>query len=174
VAVVEDQQRVIVVIRHAKAEQAGPTDFERDLAPRGRQDAAVLGSWLAEQGVVADHALVSAASRTQQTWAEVAGAAGWTVEAEIDRGLYAAGPETALDVLRTAPDTARTLVVIGHNPTVAYLAQMLDDGEGDVDATNQMTIGYPTGAVTLLSYDGTWAELDEGTASVTAFFVARS
>ena len=170
----EDQQRVIVVIRHAKAEQAGPTDFERELAPRGRQDAAALGSWLAGQGVVADHAVVSAATRTQQTWAEVAGGAGWTIEAEVDRGLYAAGPETALDVLRTAPDEARTLVVIGHNPTVAYLAQLLDDGEGDVVATNQMMIGYPTGAVTLLSYAGSWADLDEGTASVTAFHVGRA
>lgn len=171
---VEDQHRVIVVIRHAKAEQAGPTDFERELAPRGRQDAAALGSWLAERGVVAEHALVSAAVRTRQTWTEIAGAAGWDLEPELDRGLYAAGPETALDVLRTAPDSARTLVVVGHNPTVASLAQMLDDGEGDVDATNEMTIGYPTSAVTLLSYAGAWADIDEGTASVTAFHVARA
>ena len=56
---VEDHRR-LVVMRHAKAEQAGPTDFERPLAARvarrrrGR-------AWLAAQGVDPDHALVSAA-----------------------------------------------------------------------------------------------------------------
>lgn len=164
---------MLVVIRHAKAEQAGPTDFERELAARGRADSAALGAWLAARGVVADHALVSAATRTQQTWAEVAGAAGWTIDAELDRGLYAAGPETALDILRAAPDDAGTLVVIGHNPTIAYLAQLLDDGEGDSDATNEMATGYPTGAVALLEYAGSWADLDEGSATLTAFHVAR-
>lgn len=171
---VEDQPRVIAVIRHAKAEQSGPTDFERELAPRGRADAAVLGEWLSSRGVAPDHALVSAAVRTHQTWLSVADGAGWTLEPELDRGLYSAGPETALDILRTTPEAARTLVVIGHNPTVAYLAQLLDDGEGDVEATNDMAMGYPTGAVTLFSYDGSWADLGTGSATVEAFFVARS
>ena len=84
----------------------------------------------------------------------------------IDSGFGLLGSEVAF--------LSSTLVVIGHNPTVAYLAQLLDDGEGDVVATNQMMIGYPTGAVTLLSYAGSWADLDEGTASVTAFHVGRA
>ena len=37
---------------------------------------------------------------------------------------------------RPRPTRRRTLVVIGHNPTVASVAQMLDDGDGDVTATN--------------------------------------
>lgn len=171
---VEDQTRVIAVIRHAKAEQEGASDFDRELALRGRSDAAALGEWLAARGVSPDHALVSAAVRTRQTWEAIADGAGWTLEPELDRGLYSAGPETALDVLHTVGDEVRTLVVIGHNPTMGMLASMLDDGDGDVDATNEMAMGYPTGAVTLLSYDGSWADLAEGTASVAAFHVGRA
>ena len=165
--------RRIVVIRHAKAEQAGPTDFDRELAPRGRGDAAAVGAWLAEQGLVPDHALVSAAVRTRQTWEAIAQSAGWDLEAELDRGLYAAGPETALDILRTTPAEARTLVFVGHNPTVAYLAQMLDDGEGDPAATAEMAVGYPTGAAAVLAHAGEWADLEMGAARVLAFHVGR-
>ena len=171
----QQQTRRLVVMRHGNAEQDGATDFERPLSARGRADAAAAGAWLAEQGVAPDHALVSAATRAHQTWESVAEGAGWQVEPELDRGLYAAGPETALDIMQTAPDEARTLVVIGHNPTVASVAQMLDDGDGDVDATNQMaTTGYPAGALTVLEYDGAWAELGEGSCRVVAFHVASA
>jgi len=170
---VEDQSRRLVVIRHAKAEQAGATDFERALADRGRTDAAALGAWLSAEGVAADHALVSGAVRTRQTWTAIADAAGWGVEPDLDEGLYAAGPETALDILRGAPDESRSLVLIGHNPTVAYLAQLLDDGGGDLAATNEMAMGYPTCAATVLSYDGAWAALGEQSAQVVAFHVGR-
>jgi phosphohistidine phosphatase len=160
-------------MRHAKAEQVGPTDKERELAPRGHADSAAAGRWLADQAITPDHALVSAATRTRQTWESVAGAAGWLVEATFDHGLYAAGPETALDLMRGAPDDATTLVVIGHNPTVAHLAQLLDDGEGDDDAAEQMTMGYPTSALAVFEYDGPWAGLEQGCARLVAFHGGR-
>lgn len=170
---VADHFRRIVVIRHAKAEQAGVTDFERRLADRGRADAAALGSWLAGLGLVADHALVSAAVRTRETWEALAEAAGWDVPADFDEGLYAAGTETALDIVRSVPDAARTLVLIGHNPTVASLAQLLDDGEGDAEAASGMVMGYPTSAATVLGLDGPWSDLGEQSARVLGFHVGR-
>lgn len=168
------QSRLIVVVRHAKAEQVGPTDLERELAPRGHEDAARAGAWLAGQGIAPDAALVSAAVRTRQTWAAIAGAAGWDLEPSYDRGLYTAGPETAMDLIRLTDDEVRTLVVVGHNPTVAFLAQLLDDGEGDPEAAGLMATGYPTSAMTVLAYDGAWADLDAAAARVVAFHVGRA
>lgn len=170
----DEDNRTLVVVRHAKAEADGPTDFERRLSESGHADAAVVGAWLAERGVVPDHALVSAAVRTIQTWDDIADAAGWDLEPDLDESLYAAGPESALDLVRSVPDDVRTLVVIGHNPTIASLAQLLDDGEGDVDAGNQLALGYPTAATTVLSYDGDWEDLADASASVVAFFVGRA
>lgn len=161
-------------MRHAKAEHVGPTDLERALAARGHADCAAAGRWLAAQAITPDHVLVSAATRTRETWQGLAAAAGWDAEASFDRGLYAAGPETALDLMRATPDDAGTLVLIGHNPTVAHLAQMLDDGDGDADAAQQMTLGYPTSAVAVFSYDGAWADLDVGSARLVAFHVGRA
>ncbi|KRF34494.1 phosphoglycerate mutase [Nocardioides sp. Soil805] len=161
-------------MRHSKSESWGESDQGRALEPRGRDDATATGRWLAERGFVPDHALVSTAVRTRETWEAVAEAAGWDVEPDFDTGLYAAGPEAALDLIREVPPTATDVIVIGHNPTVAYLAQLLDDGAGDADAGAAMAGGYPTSAVTVLEYDGAWVELDMASASVVAFHVARS
>ena len=60
-----------MVMRHAKAEQSGPSDFERQLSDRGTVDATEAGQWLANRGVEPHQALVSAAVRTQQTWEAV-------------------------------------------------------------------------------------------------------
>ena len=165
--------RTLVLMRHSKAEQYAASDAERELAPRGRGDAAEVGRWLAGHGLVCDHALVSAAARAVQTWESVADGAGWSLEPDVDPSLYQAGPETTLDVIRSAPDDATCVVVVGHNPTIATLAQLLDDGEGDDDAMAEMNQGYPTSAITVFRWEGPWADLELGSATVTAFFVGR-
>ncbi len=160
-------------MRHSKAEQAGPTDFERELSSRGRADGGAAGRWLRGQGVLPGYAVVSAAIRTQQTWSAVATGAGWDLEPTLDHGFYAADADTALDVLRTLDDECRTAMVIGHNPTMASLVQLLDDGDGDVQSSNAMVTGFPTSAVVILACPGRWQDLAPGTATVTGFHVGR-
>ncbi len=170
-----EQKRTLVVMRHAKAEQAGATDFDRRLSDRGEADARAAGAWLATQGVDPDLALVSAAVRTHQTWEGVAEGAGWDDGvATYDESLYAAGPESALDLVRGVDDEVLTLVVVGHNPTMGSLAQLLDDGDGDEDASAEMATGYPTSATTVFTLEGDWADLDEAGATVVGFHVGRA
>jgi phosphohistidine phosphatase len=165
--------RRIAVIRHGKAEQSGRTDFEREIAERGRHDSEDTGVWLAAQGFVPDHALVSAAHRTIGTWQSVASGGGFDVEPHLSQVLYGAGPETALDLLRESPPDAAAIVVVGHNPTMAYLASLLDDGEGDPAVASDMMSGYPTSAVAVFEYDGAWSDLSEGAARLVAYHVGR-
>ncbi|WP_134739160.1 histidine phosphatase family protein [Nocardioides sp. 503] len=165
--------RTIVVMRHAKAEQVGDTDQQRALAARGHDDAAAAGAWLAARGVRPDVALVSAATRTQQTWAAVATGAAWDLEPSLDEGLYSAGPDTVLDLLRGLPDSASSVVVVGHNPTMAYVATTLDDGEGDPAAATDLAGGFPTCSLAVFSYSGPWSDLDLGSATLRAFHVGR-
>lgn len=160
-------------MRHAKAEQSGPSDHERQLSDRGTLDATQAGRWLAGRGVEPDQALVSTAVRTQQTWEAVADGAEWDLEGTLEEALYEAGPETTLDLIRDTESHVRTLVVVGHNPTMASLAQLLDDGEGDDEAGNEMALGFPTCALAVFSYGGDWSDLDEASASVLAFHVGR-
>jgi len=165
--------KTLVVMRHAKAEQSGPSDFERQLSDRGMVDATEAGQWLAGRGVEPDQALVSAAVRAQQTWEAVNEGGGWDLEGTYEDALYEAGPESLLDLIKAVDDGIRTLVVVGHNPTVASLATLLDDGEGDEEAGNEMTFGFPTSAMAVFSYDGDWDDLDEASASLVAYHVGR-
>lgn len=166
-----EPQRTLVVIRHSQAEQVAASDYERGLSERGREDAVATGTWLAEIGVTPDRALVSAAPRAVQTWDAVVEGAGWALEPDLDRGLYTAGPDTALDLVRAVPEPCATLIVIGHNPAMASLAQLIDDGEGDDDAANEMAMGFPTSAAAVFAYDGAWADLES--ARLTAFYAGR-
>ncbi|WP_299055229.1 histidine phosphatase family protein [uncultured Nocardioides sp.] len=165
--------RTLVVVRHCKAERQAPTDFERRLSDRGRADGTALGSWLAEQGVHADAALVSAAQRTDETWDVVSAAAGWTCRPRLSRTLYLADEDGVLTQLREVDEDARTVVVVGHNPTMHALAVWLDDGDGDAEARAAIASSYPTSAATVLDVNVAWADLAPGAATVRAVHVGR-
>ncbi len=161
-------RRTLVLIRHAEATSAAPSDVERELTPAGKEMARALGGWLRDAGIVPDAALVSGATRTRQTWAGLAGTAGWQLAPTYDDGLYTAGPDTALDLIRFADheastaDESRTLVVLGHNPTVHFLAQVLGDGAGDPQAEGMLIAGFPPASVAVLDFDVEWSSVAEG------------
>jgi phosphohistidine phosphatase len=75
--------------------------------------------------------------------------------------------------VRETPDEASVLLVIGHNPTIAVVAQLLDDGSGDEAADQEMTAGFPTSALAVFEYDGAWADLQPASARLTAFHSPR-
>ena len=94
----------------------------------------------------------------------------------IALALFALPPiiTNAYTAVREVPEDALALLVIGHNPTMGYLAQLLDDGDGDEDASNALVMGYPTSAMTVFDLTGDWADLDEQGGTVVAHHVPRS
>jgi phosphohistidine phosphatase len=60
----------LMLLRHAKSEKAelGQRDRDRRLNARGRGDAARMGAYMAQHGLVPDRVLVSPATRTRETW----------------------------------------------------------------------------------------------------------
>ena len=55
------RRRLLVVMRHGKAEPFAAEDHLRRLTERGAREAHGAGQWLADQGLVPTHALVSSA-----------------------------------------------------------------------------------------------------------------
>lgn len=172
------ETRWLLLVRHAQAEPYAGTDHARALTVRGREDAAAAGRWLAgfthERDAVPDAAVVSDAVRARETWEALADAAGWDLAVEPDRALYDAGPASALDLVRAVDPQARTVVVVGHNPTIGVLVQLLQDGDGDDVAVAASAAGQPTAAVAALVVAGEWADLVEGGATLRAFHVGRA
>jgi phosphohistidine phosphatase len=56
---------------------------------------------------------------------------------------------------------------------MAFLAQMLDNGEGDEEVAARMTTGFPTSAVTVFAFEGDWTDLDMASAALVGFHVGR-
>lgn len=169
----EDDLRRLVVMRHAKAEPVAASDQGRRLIERGRRDAAEAGRWARAEGLLPDHAFVSTAARAHETWTAFSEGAGLDLEPELDASLYSAGPDSALEVLRTAPESAATVMVVGHNPTMAHLVHLLDDGSADPTAFTLISADFPTAAVAVLEVSGEWSALEIAGARIVAAHVGR-
>lgn len=165
--------RRLVLMRHAKAEQVAATDHARPLTERGRTDATRAGRWAREAGVLPDHAFVSSATRAAETWERFRDGAGLDLDERREPAVYSAGTDAAIEILRTAPAGARTVLLVGHNPTMSQLVHLLDDGTAESQVYDELSAGLPTCAVAVLDVPGEWADLDVGGARLIAFHVGR-
>lgn len=166
-------ERRLIVLRHAKsAWPEGVPDHDRPLAPRGRRDAPAAGRWLRKSSFVPDRVLCSTARRARETWQlaeEKLGADPQTIFA--DR-VYGATSGELLDLARQTPTGIRTLLIVGHDPAMRELTLDLADmqpGDQGCDALGQVRIKFPTAAIAVLAFTGTWPKLAPGQAHLTAF-----
>jgi phosphohistidine phosphatase len=164
----------LILLRHAKAVAREADDFDRVLAPRGRAEMTAIAAYLAAQpDRRPDLALVSAAVRTRETWTLAQAGTGEVATAFEDE-VYEASPEQLLDVVHTADGiladgATETLILVGHNPGISELAQMLV-ASGESVARRELARGMPTGAVAILDIDiASWRELRPGTARLADF-----
>lgn len=170
-------ERTLTLVRHAKAEHPrGKPDHDRELAQQGRRDARAVGEWLSDpsHAVVHQLALCSTSERTRQTLAGICAGGAPVQETQFDERIYGASAAHLLDVLRGVPDTVQTVMVIGHAPGIPVLATALahnDPGPGDV--VERLSLGFPTSALAVLGFDGSWSGLAPETAYLREFAVPR-
>jgi phosphohistidine phosphatase len=145
--------RQLLVLRHAKSSwaEAGLDDWQRPLNERGLRDAPRVGEWLRAQSLVPDLIITSDAVRARTTAQMVAKSAGYGGELVVEPSLYLATPDDVIAVLNGAPDTARSVMIVGHNPVLEDLIAQLT-GEHH---------GMPTAALVHLSVPiASWSDLD--------------
>jgi phosphohistidine phosphatase len=162
--------RRLILFRHAKAEPRGPgqSDFDRQLAPRGWEDAAIVGRALAADGVTPDLALVSPSRRTTETWISARDAFPQPVKVELVRDLYDAAPEAIRAAIEAAADRGDTLIVIGHNPGMHELGvDLLIDASASAAEVEQVAARFPTATAAVYAID------PAGRASLERVYLAR-
>ncbi|MEO0361669.1 MAG: histidine phosphatase family protein, partial [Pseudomonadota bacterium] len=115
--------RRLLIMRHAKSDWGGHglADHDRPLNRRGRLAAALMGAFLREDGLRPDLALVSSALRTRETWELM----GLDAPTETLAVLYHAAPDAIFAAARRAPDDARTVLILGHQPGLQAAANAL-------------------------------------------------
>lgn len=126
--------KTILLLRHGKSDWDADygRDHERPLAERGQKGARKMGRFLTTARAVPDRALTSSAVRARETLATAAEAGGWAGPARVTDALYDAAPEAVLREVQAEPEGARTLVVVGHEPTWSALVSRFIGG-GNVE-----------------------------------------
>lgn len=116
----------LILWRHAEAEDGVP-DLDRRLTARGEKQAQRVAAWLHAQLPDSARILVSPAVRAQQTAQALADEGGRKLRTVDD---IAPGAD-AQDVLAAAdwPEAGRAVVIVGHQPTLGWVASTLLAGE---------------------------------------------
>lgn len=154
-ACVVAQERRLVLLRHAKSDwSTGDPDEQRPLAARGRRDAPAAGRWLRKQAGPIDLVVCSPATRARQTWDLAAGELDRLPSVRYDERVYDADAAELLRLVRELPDDVHSVVIVGHNPGMEDLASLVT-GENHTMSTSSIAV---------LTWHGTWAEIEPGTA----------
>ena len=120
--------KTLYLMRHAKAASPDPQqgDFDRTLNKRGIHDATEMGQRLQKRGVKPDVILCSPAQRTRQTAERLIREFGGTIDVvQFDDRIYENATDTLLDLIRMLPEACASAMVIGHNPSIGWLANQL-------------------------------------------------
>ena len=157
----------LILMRHAKSDWSDLTasDHARTLNNRGQRGAEALGEWLCGLSIRPDHALCSDSARTTETLSLLALG---DVPATTTRDLYLAEPDVMAAALRRMEGDC--VLMIGHNPGCAMLADMLLAQRPDHEAFDR----FPTCATLIADFDiSSWRDLKLGTGAAVHFTVPR-
>ena len=121
------QQRNILLVRHSFAESSfNKPDIERTLTLQGIEALNSLNNEISKI-VKPDLAIVSCAARTRQTFEILNNT--WNIGSNhiwISNSLYNGSVEDYKQAIEEVPSDIKTIALIGHNPTISYLANSLN------------------------------------------------
>jgi phosphohistidine phosphatase len=145
--------RRLLLLRHAKAERPVllGQDHDRELAPRGRDDATKLGAYMVRHALIPDRTIVSTSTRTRETWDLVAAAFATSPPAVFDKRIYEASPQAILKVIQECSPKVHTLLIVGHNPGLQELAAMLV-AAGNLEARQRLNEKFPTTGLAVIDF----------------------
>jgi len=146
--------KILYLVRHAKSSWDDPSlaDKDRPLSPRGLSSAPDMGRRLAAQGHKPDLVISSPARRALTTAKKIARETGYE-ESRIltDDHLYFSGTRSMVDLLEKLEDRFANVMIVGHNPAMSSLLNILCDSSVE---------NMPTCAIAVVGFDMTsWSEL---------------
>lgn len=167
--------RRLVLLRHAKtARPPAVADHARQLTSRGRRDAAEAGRRLAGGDLVPDLVLCSGAVRAVETWRAVAGQLDAVPRVAVEARLYEASAASVVDLVAESGGHARTVLVVGHEPTMSAVAEGLAGPGSDGGLLADVRAGLPTSGIAVLEHAGPWSALQARSCALTALVTPRA
>lgn len=165
----------LTLLRHAKSGEdlSVMRDFDRHLNGKGRRAARAIGRHMRDSELQFDRIIASPATRVAETIEEVAAGYGGALAPDWERRIYLASAAELLELVHEAPDSASSLLVIGHNPGLEQLVLLLvpDQASG---ARLSVEEKYPTASLAEIALDvGHWSDVAPGSGRLTRFVRPR-
>lgn len=163
--------KTVYLLRHAKSSWADESldDFDRPLAKRGQHAAEAMAAYVARKAITPQQILCSPAKRTRQTLDCVQKVLDASVPTRFEKPIYLASAASLLRRLRRVSDTLDSVMLVGHNPGLEDLTDVLANG-GDLAARRLIGHGFTAGALAVIEADvAHWADLGLGCARLKAF-----
>lgn len=119
--------KTLFILRHAKSswKDLGIPDHDRPLNKRGKHDAPRIGKILKDQNLIPNLIISSTAIRAKTTANLVAKACKFKEEIIFDKSIYNAEPSDVLKLLSRCSETYNSILLVGHNPTVEEIIELL-------------------------------------------------
>ncbi len=118
----------LYLLRHARASEKlnGETDFDRNLTSVGLQNATRMGINLKNKDIHPDIIISSPAMRAKTTAALLAEQIKYDVKKiHLNEEIYEASARTLLKVINNLKKPWQTVLLVGHNPSLSYVAEYI-------------------------------------------------
>jgi phosphohistidine phosphatase len=147
--------KTLLILRHGKAEPHNEDDKDRSLTDKGVREARQAGKKIGEKLAPVDLFVASDAMRAAQTARIAAEAASYMAPIDFRDEIYDASLTDLIDVIHSIPESAQTVVLVGHNPGLEELASYLTGKSYDECALS-------TGALVKIDLPEDWATASKG------------
>jgi phosphohistidine phosphatase len=163
------------LLRHAKSSWKDPglNDHDRPLNKRGRQTAKMMATYLRRAKIAPDLVICSTAMRAQQTLDPIIKAEKKPPKIVLVREIHEGAQRKLWEQLWNLPESAKSVLLIGHNPALHDLA--LELAHADLN-TLLPSAGekFPTGAMASFRFDGTWKALEPHGAFLASYITPKT
>ena len=156
--------KTLYIVRHGKALQDYRSihDYDRPLIEKGIVNNISVAEQLHAQYATPGLVVSSHAARALHTAHIFARVTGYPhARVQVNENLYLDGEREAYSILESLPDELESVMIVGHNPDVTYIANTY--------AMNIQSI--PTSGVVTIRFEASrWSEIDKTKAKSTVYF----
>lgn len=137
----------LLIVRHANASLNFKSlkDFDRTLNPKGENESKLMAKQLLNSNFYPDCIISSGANRAFSTSKIIAKKINFSInEIKINDDIYYSSNEDIIEIVHNIPNEYSSIMLVGHNPTLHYLSQML---------SGENIISFPTCSMYCISFD---------------------
>jgi phosphohistidine phosphatase len=123
----QNRNKVLLILRHAKSSWKNRklNDHDRPLNKRGKKESVKIGDYLKNVDLMPDTIITSSALRAIETTTLLCRQSGYNGIVEVNFSFHEGNTASYLQAISTSNEDKSRLLIVGHNPTLEQLINIL-------------------------------------------------